>query len=1025
MTSDGSGPSGPPGSGSGRLPRAPLTQLGSIQITGEVGRGGMGVVYRGFDQAVQRPVAVKLLLAGAGAAQAQRERFQRELRLLGQLRHPQLLAIFGSGEVKGVPYMVTEWLEGITLQARVDQHGALSPGEAAQVMASLARGVAYAHELGVLHRDIKPENVILEPRRGPVLLDFGLAKESDPEAERLTRSGSFAGTAAYAAPEQMIDAAKVDARADVYSLGATLYFLLTGESPSAGVETLAALLAAAAGGHLPRVRERAPSAPRQLDALVAQAMAGRKEERLASAAEFARELELFLDPTARSPARAPARFGLPLALLAGLGALGGAYALGRSGRAPSAPAPASPSPSPSDAPRATPSPSPGALVGAEASEWVAAAERAREELQRFVETSGVEGPTDLATWQGRARELDRLLQAYEALVPRQGGPAADLARGVALADRGRWGEALALLAESSAPRARLSWASASVSAALGADEEPRRALPVLRLAASSEDTGASALALIWIEVLESERADAAAVRGWIARAAEAGGVPEADPWLNREAWFVALYALGRLGDPVLRAQLNRDLTPLEQRHRPPLYSHAFAELLLASWDRARLAEVQLAVLELLMTHAPSRGGVRQLAKLYAVGGFLGALRRLDDLQSGADLRPMRRVAAQVATSRSAPALSSSVVSGPYLTLTLRPDQSAVRVLWEFPPGPWTLRVRGAEVDCDLFVRHDAPPARDDPRTQRAMTMAREESLSSLPNRPTSGFHQVLVERGIPWSEPLRLTLELSAGDEWTSPWEVQAETEGVDVSELAEVRRLSQAGRLKEALAFLAPLEARSPELILVHASLLANAARWPELRRLGASAKGLRPRVRRALGFEEALAAANEGELAVAASRLGYLLSKDPRCLLAWEELAMAQAAVGELGSAEASIRRILARDPHQPAAQTLAEALARLSAQGGGPGPRERERFERHARARTLLTRLLLPQRPQEALDLLETLPGRSPREEVWRAEALGRLDRQAEARSALQALDEGDLAGPTRAARARLLHQLESGR
>ncbi|MBX3472025.1 MAG: protein kinase [Planctomycetes bacterium] len=215
-------------------------RLGDLELLGELARGGMGVVYRALDRRLGREVAVKVALGGA-ADPEELERFAVEARAAARLRHPNIVGIHRVGEERGAPYLVMDLVPGESLQRRLSRDGPLRPREAARLCALLARALAFAHGRGVLHRDLKPHNVLVTPDGQPVLTDFGLAKEVD-RARGVTMTGQVLGTPAYMAPEQARgDNERVDRRADVYGLGATLYALLTGQPPFQAGSAIAVL----------------------------------------------------------------------------------------------------------------------------------------------------------------------------------------------------------------------------------------------------------------------------------------------------------------------------------------------------------------------------------------------------------------------------------------------------------------------------------------------------------------------------------------------------------------------------------------------------------------------------------------------------------------------------------------------------------------------------------------------------------------------------------------------------------------
>jgi hypothetical protein len=237
------------------------------EITGVLGRGGMGVVYQARDLSLQRTVALKLILAGGHTGEADRRRFKAEAEAVAQLQHPNIIQIHAVGEHEGRPFCALEYVEGGSLAGRLDA-GPLAPAEAAALVETLALAVGVAHHRHIVHRDLKPANVLLTTDGVPKITDFGLAKKVDDEpgasgAQRsagqapggLTHTGAVMGTPSYMAPEQACGEA-VGPAADIYALGALLYECLTGRPPftgSSAVETL------------DMVRTQEPAAPRLLN----------------------------------------------------------------------------------------------------------------------------------------------------------------------------------------------------------------------------------------------------------------------------------------------------------------------------------------------------------------------------------------------------------------------------------------------------------------------------------------------------------------------------------------------------------------------------------------------------------------------------------------------------------------------------------------------------------------------------------------------------------------------------------------
>ncbi len=292
----------------------------------EVGRGGMGIVYRALQDGLNRAVAVKVL---SRFGPSTRERVAREARAMAALKHANAVAVHWTGRFEGIPYLVMEWVEGGTLQQWVDR-GPLEFREAARIVADLAGAVSQAHALGIVHRDLKPSNVLIEPGppRVPKLVDFGLALDAD--GSRLTGNGLILGTPSSMAPEQtglVAGLGPVGPSADIHGLGAILFALLTGRPPYRG-ESVWETLGRAARGDAHPLKTLRPDVPPGLEAIVSRCLRVKPAERYASAADLSADLECFLDGTplrTRLPGpaarlgrwlrRGPARAGVALVLL--------------------------------------------------------------------------------------------------------------------------------------------------------------------------------------------------------------------------------------------------------------------------------------------------------------------------------------------------------------------------------------------------------------------------------------------------------------------------------------------------------------------------------------------------------------------------------------------------------------------------------------------------------------------------------------------------------------------------------------
>jgi predicted Ser/Thr protein kinase len=310
--------------------------FGGCILLRELGRGGMGMVFlarRGNDP---RPVALKVLLNPLQPTLVQR--FLRETQALERLHDPGIVPLIASGVERELPYLVMEYVQGVTLAA-VLENPAATPEDRVRILARLARAVAHAHENGVIHRDLKPSNVIVRPDRTPMILDFGLARLSDAD-ERLTRSGVMVGTPAYMAPEQ-IAAKDATAATDIFALGVLLYEALEDELPFDGGDLITIYAAI----------ERGPPRGSRIDArllpTVQRALAKDPEQRHATALDLAHELEAWLAGETPSSARTAAarlaaggpgrRWGRLLGGAAGLVAVSAGVLVALAMRAPSPP----------------------------------------------------------------------------------------------------------------------------------------------------------------------------------------------------------------------------------------------------------------------------------------------------------------------------------------------------------------------------------------------------------------------------------------------------------------------------------------------------------------------------------------------------------------------------------------------------------------------------------------------------------------------------------------------------------------
>ncbi|MFO0841729.1 MAG: serine/threonine-protein kinase [Gemmataceae bacterium] len=266
------------GSAAVRKPRRDLPSVPGYEISGVLGRGGMGVVYRARQVRLNRPVALKMVLAGAHAGPDQLARFDQEARAVARLQHPNIVQIYEIGEHDGLPYFSLEFVDGGTLAKHIDGKPR-PPREAAEVLLALAKAMGFAHQHHIVHRDLKPANVLLgvgqaaslsveggaKDKQGclsyvPKVTDFGLAKAVEEGGTVQTASGTVMGTPAYMPPEQARgDLKEIGPLCDLYALGAILYDLLTGRPPFQGASMLETL---------DQVRNREPVPPRLLQPTV-------------------------------------------------------------------------------------------------------------------------------------------------------------------------------------------------------------------------------------------------------------------------------------------------------------------------------------------------------------------------------------------------------------------------------------------------------------------------------------------------------------------------------------------------------------------------------------------------------------------------------------------------------------------------------------------------------------------------------------------------------------------------------------
>lgn len=279
--------------------------IGKYQVEQLLGRGRMGVVYKAFQQDLNRTVALKLLAEGAHASPKQKERFIKEAQAIAKLRHPNIVTVYEVGDWEGQPYFTMDFVEGKSLDKMIVKQK-LAPREAARLALDIAEAVEYAHSNSIIHRDLKPGNIILNSKGDPVITDFGLARKLDTQS--IHAGDDILGTPAYMSPEQARGrSSETDARSDVYAIGAILYAMLTGDDPFSGNSLL---------DTLHKVIHDKPASPEKvnpgIDSTISniclKAMSKDPRKRYQSAGEMASDLARYLHTDAarqRAEAAAP------------------------------------------------------------------------------------------------------------------------------------------------------------------------------------------------------------------------------------------------------------------------------------------------------------------------------------------------------------------------------------------------------------------------------------------------------------------------------------------------------------------------------------------------------------------------------------------------------------------------------------------------------------------------------------------------------------------------------------------------
>jgi dienelactone hydrolase len=306
----------------------PGTRLGRYSIVEPIGVGGMGVVYRARDEKLERVAAIKMLAPGVFSGDEARRRFRREALALAKLNHPHIAAVYDVGEQDGIDYIVMECVAGESLAAKV-KYGPLAVEDATSIALEIAQALEEAHEHGVIHRDLKPANVMITPKGHAKVLDFGVAKLLETtNATQSVETSALIGTPLYMSPEQALGR-EVDARTDLWSLGAIYYEMLTGRPPFQG-DSAVSVLRAITSDRCSPIRQVQPGLPEQAERIVNHALEKDPARRYATASEMAHDLRLLLEkmsgtisPAASSSARLLRILSASLAVILLLGAFAG------------------------------------------------------------------------------------------------------------------------------------------------------------------------------------------------------------------------------------------------------------------------------------------------------------------------------------------------------------------------------------------------------------------------------------------------------------------------------------------------------------------------------------------------------------------------------------------------------------------------------------------------------------------------------------------------------------------------------
>ncbi len=269
-------------------PDAVVSHIGKYEIVDVLGRGGMGVVYRGIDKQIGREVAIKTITQGVAGDENMLARFYEEGRRTGRLNHPNIVTVYDLGDDEGTPYIVMERVEGEPLDKLIRSEAPIPLVERLAIVQQVCAALGYAHRHNVIHRDVKPANIFVQPDGSAKLLDFGIARLEKRERDQsLTLTGNLIGTVPYMAPERLRNE-EVDGRSDIFAAGVVLFQLVAGQLPFSGADTV--LMQRILAEPHPRLSEIRPELPASLELIVDRALAKRLDDRYPAAEEMAADL---------------------------------------------------------------------------------------------------------------------------------------------------------------------------------------------------------------------------------------------------------------------------------------------------------------------------------------------------------------------------------------------------------------------------------------------------------------------------------------------------------------------------------------------------------------------------------------------------------------------------------------------------------------------------------------------------------------------------------------------------------------